>query len=102
MAHTLIAARSIEKGLNKLILNQSALNSDLQKNVAVLAEAIQTILRREGFAKPYEALKELTRGNQHVSLESIHAFINGLDVSNTLKEELKSLRPEGYTGIIRF
>lgn len=102
VAHTLIAARSIEKGLNKLILNQSALNSDLQKNVAVLAEAIQTILRREGFAKPYEALKELTRGNQHVSLESIHAFINGLDVSNTLKEELKSLRPEGYTGIIRF
>ena len=101
-AHALIAAKYISKGLDKLILNQAAISADLQKNPAVIAEAIQTILRREGYPKPYEALKDLTRGNQQISLESIATFIDRLNISDTLKAELKSLKPENYTGIIRF
>lgn len=102
VAHTLIAARSVLKGLGKLILNEKALQHDLQKNVAVLAEAIQTILRREGYPQPYEALKDLTRGNKEVNLAALHTFIDQLNISETLKTELKALRPENYTGIISF
>jgi adenylosuccinate lyase len=102
IAHSLIALRSISKGLDKLILNETALKNDLQKHTAVLAEGIQTILRREGYPKPYEALKDLTRGNQQIDLQAIHRFIDQLEINEQLKIELKSLRPETYTGVIRF
>ena len=99
MAHGLIAIKSTTKGLNKLLLNKSKLSSDLDENWAVVAEAIQTILRREGYPKPYEALKELTRRNEHVTEESIKVFINQLDLSDNIKEELNSINPHNYTGI---
>jgi adenylosuccinate lyase len=98
-AHTLIAFKSIEKGLGKLLLNQSALEKDLTNNWAVVAEAIQTILRREGFPKPYEALKGLTRKNEKVTAETVHRFIDELDVNEALREELKAITPMNYTGI---
>lgn len=97
-AHTMLAFKSIEKGLGKLVLNEEKINQDLEENWAVVAEAIQTILRREQYPNPYEALKELTRGKAKINRESIHQFIDSLDVSKTLKKELKSITPQQYTG----
>ena len=99
VAHTIISLKSLEKGLGKLILNEPKLNADLDNNWAVVAEAIQTILRRENFPKPYEALKELTRGNNAITKTSMHQFINGLKISATLKKELKAVSPHNYTGV---
>lgn len=101
MAHSLIALKSLMKGMNKLILNEEALQRDLEANWAVVAEGIQTILRREGFPKPYEALKALTRTNTHVTGESIAAFIEELAVSDAVKAELRALSPSTYTGVFR-
>ncbi len=98
-AHTIIAFKSTLKGLNKLLLNEEKFQQDLEANWAVVAEAIQTILRREGFANPYEALKGLTRTNTGITEESIALFIDTLDVSDTLKAELKAITPSNYTGI---
>ncbi len=97
-AHSLIAFKSLLKGLSKLDLNQAKLEEDLNNNMAVLAEAIQTVLRREAFPKPYEALKELTRGNSRITKEVIDDFIDGLDVSDAIKTELKAITPSNYTG----
>ena len=99
LAHSLIAYKSLLKGLNKLILNTKALEKDLDNNWAVIAEALQTILRREGYPKPYEALKELTRTNSHITKESIASFIDTLKVSSAVKKELKSITPDNYTGV---
>ena len=101
VAHSLIALRSLLKGLDKVILNREALDRDLEQNWAVVAEGIQTILRREGFPKPYEALKALTRTNAHITRESIAAFIETLDVAEGVKEELRALSPATYTGVFR-
>lgn len=98
-AHMLIAINSIQKGLNKIILNDSALKEDLDNNWAVVAEAIQTILRREGYPKPYEALKELTRTNKKITAKEISLFINKLKVSAKVKAELKKITPHNYTGV---
>lgn len=98
-AHTLIAFKSSMNGLEKLLLNESAFQQDLENNWAVVAEAIQTILRREGFPKPYEALKGLTRKNEAVTKESVQEFIDTLAVSEELKKELKAVTPQNYTGI---
>lgn len=98
-AHTLIAMRSIEKGISKLVVNEQKLNDDLENNWAVVSEAIQTILRREDYPKPYEALKELTRGNNKIDKKSIHNFIDGLKIDNDIKKELKKIKPHNYTGI---
>jgi len=99
LAHSLIAYKSILKGLNKLLLNKPAIEKDLDNNWAVVAEAIQTILRREAYPKPYEALKELTRTNEKIDLKSIQLFINMLNVSNDIKEELLNITPFNYTGV---
>ena len=99
LAHSLIAYSSILKGLNKLILNEKALQHDLENNWAVVAEAIQTVLRREGYPKPYEALKDLTRTNTHITQASLIEFIDGLKVSEEVKTELKNITPHNYTGI---
>ncbi len=97
--HTLIGFKSTLKGLDKLLLNESKFAEDLENNWAVAAEAIQTILRREGYPNPYEALKGLTRTNAKINQESISNFIDTLEVSNTIKEELKRITPSNYTGI---
>lgn len=97
--HTLIAFESTLKGLNKLLLNESKLTQDLENNWAVVAEAIQTILRREGYPNPYEALKDLTRTNTTINKESIHSFIETLNISDTIKNELKQITPHNYLGI---
>lgn len=99
MAHTLIATKSIEKGLSKLLLNEAKLTSDLDNNWAVVAEAIQTILRRESYPNPYEALKELTRGNLKINKKLMHDFIDTLKITSALKKELKAITPNNYTGI---
>ena len=99
IAHSLIALKATEKGLNKLVLNQAAINTDLQANWAVLAEAIQTILRREGYPNPYEALKELTRTNKAIDATTLMEFVNSLTIQETVKQEILQLRPETYTGI---
>lgn len=99
IAHTLISLNSVAKGLSKLLLNEDALKADLEANWAVVAEAIQTILRREGYPKPYEALKDLTRGNNAITKESIQVFIDGLNVSAEVKTELKKISPSSFTGI---
>ena len=99
MAHTIIAFKSILKGLDKLILNEETIAKDLEENWAVVAEAIQTILRREGYPKPYEALKGLTRTNEAINQQSIAAFIDSLNISNELKNELKEITPSNYTGV---
>lgn len=99
LAHSLIAWKSLLRGLGKLELNQAALHRDLEKNWAVVAEAIQTILRRENYPNPYEALKELTRGKSGINKESLHAFVDGLKVSDAVKTELKSINPHNYTGL---
>lgn len=98
LAHSMIALRSLEKGLSKLILNRDVLASDLEDNWAVVAEAIQTILRREGYPKPYEALKALTRTNSSITSSSIKEFIETLNVSSEVKEELRKISPSNYTG----
>ena len=99
VAHTLIAINSIEKGITKLVLNETKLNEDLEHNWAVVAEAIQTILRREYYPNPYEALKALTRGTSGINKKSMHAFIEKLEVSQKVKDELKKITPANYTGI---
>jgi adenylosuccinate lyase len=97
-AHTIIGFNSIEKGLSKLIINEEKIREDLNRNVMVLAEAIQTVLRKKGYPNPYEQLKNLTRKGEQVSLESIHEFIDALDIDATTQQELKNLRPGNYTG----
>lgn len=99
ISHSLISIKSTLNGLNKLVLNENALVQDLEKNWVVVAEAIQTILRREGFPKPYEALKKLTRTNEITTQQTVHHFIDELDISSKLKKELKKISPENYTGI---
>lgn len=99
LAHTIIALKSIEKGLSKLLLNKEALQADLDGNWAVVAEAIQTVLRREMYPEPYEALKALTRGKVAVSKEDISTFIDSLHVSEKVKDELKKITPSNYTGM---
>lgn len=99
IGHTLIAFEATLKGLNKLLLNESKFAEDLEKNWAVVAEAIQTILRREGYPNPYEALKDLTRTNTIINKDSIHVFIESLNVSNDIKTELKAITPSNYLGI---
>ncbi len=102
IAHMLIALKSLVKGLNKLEVHEAKIHADLEENWAVVAEAIQTILRREGFSNPYEKLKDLTRKNKKIDKESIHAFIDRLKISKELKEELKSISPHNYSGMNMF
>lgn len=99
VGHTLIAIKSTIKGLNKLLLNTDAINAHLEANWAVVAEAIQTILRREAYPNPYEALKDLTRTNTQVNAQTIADFVDRLQVSDTIKEEIKKITPGNYTGI---
>jgi adenylosuccinate lyase len=102
IAHTFIALKSLLKGLNKLILNAEIIRQDLHRNWAVVAEAIQTILRREGYPQPYEALKALTRTHARIDQKTIAKFIQSLDISQNVKEELSKISPENYTGISDF
>jgi len=99
LAHTFLALKSLEKGIGKLELNQAAIDHDLEENWVVVAEAIQTVLRKEGFSNPYEALKELTRKNEKITKLSIHQFIEGLSIKSELKARLKDISPFNYTGI---
>ncbi|MFO8054983.1 MAG: adenylosuccinate lyase [Bacteroidales bacterium] len=99
LAHMMIALRSVIKGVEKLIVNTEKINAELTGNWAVVAEAIQTILRREGFPEPYEKLKELTRTNEAIDQKKIYAFIESLEISKPVKEELKNISPFNYTGI---
>lgn len=99
LGHTLIAIQALIKGLDKLILNEEKLDADLDANWAVVAEAIQTILRREGVEEPYEKLKDLTRSNQKITRETMHAFIDRLHVDGEVKDELRKITPFNYTGI---
>ena len=99
LAHSIISLKSLEKGLNKLILNKAAIEADLNANWAVVAEGIQTILRRENYPNPYEALKALTRTNHTINREAIQNFIDQLNVSNEVKTELRAITPFTYTGI---
>jgi adenylosuccinate lyase len=99
LAHMLISLESLQKGLGKLELNRGAIDADLEENWAVVAEAIQTILRREGYPKPYEALRDLTRTNSKITQASLAEFIEGLAISAALKAELKAITPFTYTGI---
>jgi len=98
-AHTIIAFNSTLKGLEKLIINKEKFAEDLENNWAVVAEAIQTILRREAYPNPYEALKGLTRTNEKITQKSMADFIDGLKVSDVIKKELKAITPSNYTGI---
>src|SRR5215471_11495142 len=98
-AHIILAVKAIEKGISKLVLNDAAILHDLENNWAVVGEAIQTILRRENYPRPYEALKKLTRGKNGISKESIHRFIDELDVTASAKKELKKITPQNYTGV---
>jgi len=99
LAHTIIAFNATLKGLNKLLLNKNKLNEDLENNWAIVAEAVQTILRRESYPNPYESLKELTRLNNKITKSAMHKFITNLEVSNIIKEELKAITPSNFTGI---
>ncbi|MCW3088862.1 MAG: purB [Sediminibacterium sp.] len=99
VAHIAIALKSLEKGLDKLVLNEAKLKEDLENNWAVVAEAIQTILRRENYPNPYEALKDLTRGNHRIDKKAIHTFIGTLKVSAAIKKELKAITPSNYVGV---
>ncbi|HKC35901.1 MAG TPA: lyase family protein, partial [Chitinophagaceae bacterium] len=99
-AHTLIGFRSVEKGLDKLIINDGMIHQQLEDNWAVVAEAVQTILRRENYPNPYEALKELTRGNAYIDKKSIHHFIDNLKIDTSVKKELKKVTPHNYTGVV--
>ena len=97
--HTVIAIKSTLKGLNKLLLNEAAIEKDLENNWAVVAEAIQTVLRREFFPNPYEVLKDLTRKNEIIDKKAIHNFIESLNVDDKIKAELNKITPQNYTGI---
>lgn len=99
IAHAVIAFQSLLKGLDKILVNKPAIEKDLDENWAVIAEAIQTILRREGYPKPYETLKELTRTGEKITKESIHRFIDGLQLNDDIKKELKNITPFNYTGL---
>jgi adenylosuccinate lyase len=99
LAHTIIALKSLEKGMLKLELNKAAIDQDLEDNWVVVAEAIQTVLRREGYANPYEALKSLTRKNEKITQKTMHDFIDSLDIKKELKDRLKTISPFNYTGI---
>ena len=99
LAHTLIAIKSLKKGINKLVINEEKIINDLENNWAVVAEAIQTILRREGYPNPYEALKELTRLNTKITSETLEDFINNLKIDEKIKKELRNISPSNYTGI---
>jgi adenylosuccinate lyase len=99
--HLMIAIASMNKGLGKLLVNEAKIAADLEANWAVVAEAIQNILRREGYPKPYEALKELTRTNSAITAESISAFIDTLEVNDSIKAELKAITPSNYIGQMR-
>ena len=99
IAHTLIGFKSTVNGINKLIVNKSKINADLENNWTVIAEAIQTILRRINYPKPYEALKDLTRTNEKIDKNHIHKFINNLNIDSSIKEELKNITPDNFTGI---
>jgi len=98
-AHTIIALKALLRGLDKIVLNRQALDDDLEANWIVVSEAMQTILRREGFANPYEVLKDLTRNNRRLTKEDLHAFIDSLGVDDGIKQELKALSPFNYTGV---
>lgn len=102
IAHSVLALSSLVKGMNKLIINKAKIEADLENNWAVAAEAIQTVLRREGYPKPYEALKELTRTNEKITADSIAKFIEGLNVSDEIKTELKKITPFNFTGVELF
>ena len=99
-AHTIISFKATLKGLNKLLLSEELFKQDLEENWAVVAEAIQTILRREAYPNPYETLKDLTRTNSVINADSIAAFIETLDVNDNIKEELKQITPYNYTGVV--
>lgn len=99
VAHSVIAFKSVLKGLGKLIINTSAIEKDLEDNWAVVAEGIQTVLRRECYPSPYEALKALTRTNAHITQKDIREFIETLDVDRAVKDELLAITPQSYTGI---
>jgi len=99
VAHTVIGINSTIKGINKILVNTKKINSDLEKNWIVIAEGLQTILRREGFPKPYEALKQLTRNNQEINKKTFTVFIENLEISDEIKKELKKISPFNYTGI---
>jgi adenylosuccinate lyase len=99
LAHTLIALNSLQKGMSKLIINEAAIKHDLEANWAVVAEALQTILRRENYPHPYEALKNLTRTNKPINQASLHEFIDELNMSNEVKKEMKAISPHNYTGV---
>lgn len=99
LAHTFLALKSLEKGMLKLELNKAAIDQDLEDNWVVVAEAIQTVLRREGYANPYEALKSLTRKNEKITQKTMHDFIDGLEIKSDLKDRLKKISPFNYTGI---
>ncbi len=98
-AHSMIAYKSLLKGLNKLLLNEEKIKNDLEDNWVVVAEAIQTILRREGYPNPYETLKDMTRTGQKITINSIHHFIDKLEISEIVKDELRKITPHNYTGI---
>ena len=100
-AHSIIACKSIQKGLSKLLLNEEKINADLENNWIIVAEAIQTILRRENYPNPYEALKELTRTNTKITKETIHKFINSLNINMEIKDELLKITPQNYIGITK-
>lgn len=99
ISHSLIAIKSLKKGINKLVINEEKINYDLEENWAVVAEAIQTILRREGYPNPYEALKKLTRLNSKITNKTIKEFIDSLEINDKIKEELRNISPSNYTGI---
>jgi len=99
ICHSLISFQSLLKGLSKIEVNEEAVRQDLEKNWVVIAEGIQTILRREGYPEPYEALKEITRNNKGVTKEDIEGFIENLDLDESVKKELKNLTPFNYTGL---
>lgn len=100
IAHTMISIKSLQRGIDKLELNKAAIDADLEENWAVVAEAIQTILRKEGYPNPYEALKELTRKNEKITADTIAEFIDGLAVKPAVKEKLKAITPFNYTGVL--
>jgi adenylosuccinate lyase len=99
IAHTLISLKSTIKGLSKLLLNKDEIDKDLENNWAVVAEAIQTVLRRENYPNPYEALKDLTRTNQKMNAQVIAEFVTALNVNDAVKQELLAISPSSYTGI---
>jgi len=100
-AHTVLALKSIQKGMGKLLLNEGKIEEDLDNNWAVISEAIQTILRRENYPQPYEALKDLTRGNENITQKSLHRFIDKLKITPAVKKELKKITPHNYVGIVK-